>query len=385
MRAAALLSPTHPDLPPLLMRSGEARFEAGNFAEASEAISRAGELAERSGDIGGAATAEVERLRFSYETGSAGSADQVRVRVDELLGVLDDAGHEAGAARAWRLIALMDAVAGRFGSAEEALLHMVDHAARSGDEVLEVRMLQNLAVLAPVGPTPVDVAIPRCEEVLARVESDRRAAANTRRALAQLHAMIGDLDTARLLYSGARSTLLELGWRLDAALVSLDSGPIELLVGDPAVAESELQRDYEALAAMGDAFYLPTTTAFLSEALYRQGRVDEAEGRAQECSRSADPDDLAPQVLWRAVQARIDAGRGGADALALAQEAVSLSEASDGPILQADALLALAEVATALGEDDIARDAAGRAMERYEAKGSRAGMARVERLMTDTA
>lgn len=233
-----------------------------------------------------------------------------------------------------------------------------------------------------MGPTPVDEAISLCADILSRVESDRRAAANTKRSLAQLHAMAGDIDTARELYRGARSTLDRLGWRHDARLVSHDSGPIELLVGDPAVAERELQGDYDTLVDMGDTFFRPTTAAFLAEALYRQGRFGEAEARAHESADRADPDDLAPQVLWRGVMAMIGAGRGDADALARAREAVAMSAASDAPVLQAGALLALAETALLLGERDLAADAAARAAQLYEAKGSIAGVARARDLVS---
>jgi class 3 adenylate cyclase/tetratricopeptide (TPR) repeat protein len=380
-RAADLLDESHPDLPGLLLRAGESSFETGDFDGSAKALERSASLAEAAGDAGAAAAARAERLRVAYLTGNAGSSEEVEAQAARLLEILEAQEHDPGLARLWRLRAMIEVVAARFGAAEEAALRMVAHAARAGDEVLEVRTLQNIAALAHVGPTPVDEAIALCEEILSRVESDRRAAANTRRSLAQLHAMAGDIGTARELYRGARSTLDRLGWRHDAALVSLDSGPIELLAGDPAVAERELQGDYDTLADMGDTFFRPTTAAFLAEALYRQGRFDEAEARAQESADTADPDDLAPQVLWRGVMAMIEARRGEAGALVRAREAVAMSEGSDAPILQAGAFLALAETALLLGERGLAAEAAAKAAQRYEAKGSTAGVARAGRLL----
>lgn len=381
-RSADLLADDHPDLPSLLLRAGEAKFETGDFDDSAAALERAADLAAASGDRGGEAAARTERLRVAYLTGTAGSTDEVQATAAELLRALEDTGHEHGLARIWRLRAMIEAVAARFGPAEEAALRMVAHAARAGDEVLEIRTLQNIAAIAHIGPTPVSEATAICEEILERVESDRRASANTRRSLAQLHAMAADIDGARELYQGVRATLDELGWRHDAALVSLDSGPIELLAGDPAIAEAELRRDYDALTEMGDEFFKPTTAAYLAEALLRQGRVDDARALAEESSATADPDDVWPQVVWRGVLARIEAGFGDHNALHRAREAVSLAETSDAPTLQGDAYLALAEVAAVLGDTSTVEQARKTAISRYEAKGSTAGVGRVNRLVT---
>ena len=382
-RSSELLPHTDPALPPLLLRAAEARFETGGFEAARDAAEASAQLAAALGDAGAAAAAAVERLRMGYLTGTAGTTAEVMAEADRLRHTLEAEDHPAGLARLWRLLTTAEVVAARFGPAEAAALTMVEQAARAGDEVLATRMLQNLAVLAPVGPTPVPEAIARCDGILERVGDDRRAAANTRRALAQLHAMAGDIERSRALYREARATLEDLGWRHDAALVSLDSGPAELLAGDPAMAEGELRGDYEALKVMGDTFFVPTTAVFLGEALYRQGRHDEARALAAECAETADPDDLAPQVLWRGLQARVDTVAGDhAAARTLAEEAVALSEGSDGPTLRAEALLALSEVAAMAGDPDAAVAAAIAAGDLYAAKQSPIGVGRALRAQT---
>ena len=380
-RSADLLDLGHPDLPWLLLRTGEARFETGDFPGSTEALQRAVAAAEAIGDQGMASAAQAEALRVAYLTGAAGSSAAVEAEVDRLHELLESAHHDSGLARLWRLRMMIAAVAERFGDAEEAALRMIAHASRAGDEVMELRTLQSLAGLAHIGPTPVVEAIRLCEEILERVESDRRAAANTRKALAQLHAMTGDIDTARLLYRGARQTLESLGWAHDAAVVSLDSGPIELLAGDPEVAESELRGDYKALDAMGDDFFKPTTVAYLAEAVYRQGRIDEAETLARESERTADPDDVGPQVIWRSVIAKVLGNRGDEDAVGVAREAIELSMSSDAPLLRADAWLALGEAALALGDASTVAEARREAITYYEAKGSSAGVDRTTRLI----
>ena len=160
---------------------------------------------------------------------------------------------------------------------DEAAERMIEQARLAGDRPMELRALPALATCAQLGPTPVPEAIAIVEGVLAELEGDRKAEAYTLRALANLEAMRGRFDEARALYQASRATLDDLGWRFDAALTSaIASGPVELIAGDLVAAERELRRDYEALSAMGERNYISTTKAFLAEALYRQGRDEEA-------------------------------------------------------------------------------------------------------------
>ncbi len=100
-------------------------------------------------------------------------------------------------------------------------------------------------------------------------------------ALAHLRAMVGDFELARDDYRRGRAILEELGLRFDASLISIDSGPVELLAGDPVAAEAELRKDYEALDAMGERNYISTIAGLLAEALYRQERFEVAAGVRQ--------------------------------------------------------------------------------------------------------
>ena len=74
--------------------------------------------------------------------------------------------------------------------------------------------------------------------------------------LAHLRAMVGDFERARDDYRRGRAILEELGLRFDASTISIDSGLVELLAGDPVAAEAELRKDYEALDAMGERNYI---------------------------------------------------------------------------------------------------------------------------------
>ena len=165
--------------------------------------------------------------------------------------------------------------------------------------------------------------------------------------------------------------LEELGWSFQAALTSLDSGPIELLAGAPAAAERELRRDYEALHAMGERNYITTVAAFLAEALYRQERYEDADTLAAFSAEVAAADDLGTQILWRGVRAKLSARTGSFDEAArVASQEVELSRRSDSIVGQADALMDLAEVMRIAGRGDDAATATTEALRLYERKGA---------------
>jgi ATP/maltotriose-dependent transcriptional regulator MalT len=248
---------------------------------------------------------------------------------------------------------------------------MLDHARASGDRLMEIRGLPALAQIARYGPLPVDDALARCEDLLTHAKDDRRAEAAILRVIAHLRAMQGDFETAREIYHRVRRTLLELGWNFNAALVSIDSGPIELLADDPVAAERELRQDYETLTQMGERNYIGTTAAYLAEALYRQDRLEEAGVLAAFSEETAAEDDLAGQYLWRQVKAKLLARGGDLEGGArLAAEAVALTERSDDPTDQANALVDLADVHELAGRTPEAIEALRHALERHEAKGN---------------
>jgi predicted ATPase/class 3 adenylate cyclase len=383
-RAADLLPAGSAERPQLAIEAGEALTEAGDLAEADRSFERAIEEARDLGDEPLEVSARVGRLYLHYITAGEEPEATVIERVRAAIEVLEPAGAHRGLSRAWRVLTNVHFAGCRYLDARVAAERMISEARLAGDRLTESRVLPALVICAQLGPTPVPEAIAIAQRVLGEVEGDRKAEATTCRALANLEAMRGRFDEARALYRRSRATFDELGSRFDAALTSAAaSGPVELIAEDAEAAEAELRRDYDALAAMGERNYISTTAAFLAEALYRQGRDDEAMRLTEESERIAAADDVATQYLWRSVRAKLVARRGDADAAeTLSNEAVAIIGAAQDPDSQAYAAIDRAEVYRLAGRWPDALEAASAAEALFVLKGNSASAARARAMRT---
>jgi class 3 adenylate cyclase/tetratricopeptide (TPR) repeat protein len=381
-RASALLPADSSDRPVLQTEAGEALTEAGELGAADEVLGEAIDGAVALGDRSIEMTARLVRQYLHYITEGDEPEAQVLEGVEAAIGILEAAGDHRGLTRAWRLLTNVHFAGCRYLDAEVAARRMIDEARLAGDRPMELRVLPALATCAQLGPTPVPEAIAIVERVLPELGGDRKSEAYTLRALANLEAMRGRFDVARSLYRRSRETLTELGWRFDAALTSaIASGPVELIAGDASAAERELRRDYEALAAMGERNYISTTAAFLAEALYRQGRDDEALRMTEESEEIAADDDVATQYLWRSVRAKLIARQGRfEEAESLARAAIVIIGAAQDPDSQGYAAIDLAEVLRLAGRHDDAIAAAENAAALFEQKANSSSAARARSL-----
>ena len=370
-RAARVLGERDAERPRLLVSAGEAYLEIGEFSTADEVLRTAIAQAESLGDRPLSTTADLVRLQLHLRSEASTSIDdverQTRAAVENLA-AYDDA---MALARAWRLLELANGVSGRYEAAGDANARAIEYARRAGDRVLEMRLYASSSQVALSGPMPASEGIARCEELIRMGEGDRRGQAVTLAALAHLRAMVGDFDRARDDYRRGRSILEELGLRFDASLISIDSGPVEMLAGDPAAAEAELRKDYDALDAMGERNYISSTAGLLAEAMYRQGRFDDAARHAAFCEEIAAPSDVYSQALWRGVRGKLLARDGSPDeGIELARSGVVATRASDDIEGQANALFFLAEAQAVAGRLDGAARTADEARALFEAKGN---------------
>jgi class 3 adenylate cyclase/tetratricopeptide (TPR) repeat protein len=373
LRRAAALLPTNDRMRLELLPSlGEALGEIGEFAWAEvfldEAIAGAGEIGEPSL----LASADLARLLVASHGTEGWSQDEVVRRAETAIPVFREGGDDAGLALAYRLLAWAHGTACRYGDATAAAERAIEHATRAGDERQRNRAATQYAIAALYGPLPVSEAIARCEEIIEEVRDDHRSRGLVLGLLGCLEAMRGDFERARTLCSDGRAFLQELGRSVVAASTSQDSCTVEMLAGDPAAAERDLRRDYEALTEMGEAYLLSTIAGELARAVYAQDRLDEAVELTRLAEQYSAPDDVTSQALWRSVRAKVLARRGEADeALPLAREAVTMLRTTDALVWQGNALADEAEVLRLLDRDaPVARSLLDEALELFERKGN---------------
>jgi tetratricopeptide (TPR) repeat protein len=196
--------------------------------------------------------------------------------------------------------------------------------------------------------------------------------ANVARYVAVLEAMRGNFADARALVREARAAYEDLGMRLMAhTAISLAYGAIGLLAADYRAAGIELRAGLDALEVMGERGYLSSVAAFLAQALYGEGRLDEADDMARLAQASASPDDLFSQVVARGTRAKVCANHGAhEEAERYAREAVELAAATDALDLHGNALVDLADTLSLAGRNQEAATCVAEALRLYELKGN---------------
>jgi DNA-binding SARP family transcriptional activator len=366
-RSVALLPPDDPfrvELVPSL------RVIQGlpDLSWADRVLTEAVEAAATSGDRGLAAHALVQRGFLRLFTGSEVTPSELFDVANRAIAVFGELGDELGLARAWRLVAQTHYLDRRAASSAEASEQALIHARRARDRFEEREIVRYLVVALLLGPAPAVEAFARCDELLAERWDDLLLPAEVSGAAAALLAMQGRAADADELIAAARTATEDAG---ESIWVITQWYSYVILYGDATSAEAELRPAYQALGRIGETGHFSTIAHALANAVYRQGRYDEAEQLIEECERASGPNDVHSQVLWRSTRAKVFARRHAFDeAERLAREAVEFAETSDFLPAHADALADLAEVLALMGRPDEAAHALDGAIEIYERKGN---------------
>jgi predicted ATPase/class 3 adenylate cyclase len=379
LRATALLPPLDLERLQLFPDLGEALLQIGEVAQAESLLEDAVATAELAGAAALVAKIEVVRVLVRRVSGEeANWNEQALAAATEAIAVCEEAGDDAGLARAWRMIAAGHGNAGRFGEAGKSMERALEHARRAGDVRQERRTSTGYALLLTYGPTPVPDAVALCEEMAERVAGDRQAEAALLCVIGHLRALTGEFEPARELMRTSRALFEELELQVDAATMALLAAHVEFLAGDPSAAESELRRGYDVLDRLGDRYYLPTFAGLLARALLLQGRPEEAAELTSIAEDRARCDDVDAQALWRSARAKLLARSGDLEvAEELALEAVDVLASTDAVFFQVAALSELAEVQLVGGHVAEATTTVDAALALAEAKQSAVLVARL--------
>jgi class 3 adenylate cyclase len=371
-RAAGLMSLQDPRRLNLLPSLGRGLIEAGEWDSADSLLSEAVAVARGTGERGIAADATVALCYLRLHAPPLKSHEEVERELEDAINVFEELQDKAGLARALSLAGLMRHWRGEAAAAITDLERAARYAHEASDRAQETESLRGVLVTATFGPTPVESVLKRLEDIRREVKGDRRSEVSILAMRAWLEAMRGRFEAARDSIAEAKVRAEELGLKMIlAASVLSVAGQIELLAGDPAAAERALRPACETLERMGDMGHFTTVAPYLADALYAQGRGDEAMASIELASSYGMKDDLDAQAGWRRALAKLLAQRGDLEeAERLAREATALAARTDFLYLRAHASADLAEVLRLGGRPEESAAALEDAIRLHEQKGN---------------
>jgi DNA-binding SARP family transcriptional activator len=356
----------------------------GDHRKARELAAEGIRLARASGERRLEARLRVERQLMIWTDAEASAADETSDELAQAVPLFEQEQDSRGLAAAWLLTAKKQMLMLRYARVEDPLLRAVRHSQLAGDHDRARQALYQLGLAYVYGPTPVSEAVRCCWELGREAGDNRSMHAIVRDWVACLEAMRGEFVRAEELLGEVAATLEDLGptvgwvpWTTHREIVAL----VASLLGDHARAEASYRGGLQALEEAGATGVASSEVAYLADAVFEQGRDDEAEALTKVSEQLATrADDLLSQLLWRSVRAKVVARRGRVDeALRLSQEAVELVVRTDALNDQANAWMDRGAVLWMAGDHDGARAAVRHAFDGYTRKGNlvAAGRARL--------
>ena len=387
-RARALPLPKDTAYAELLQEFAGAVYDSGDLAECKAVLKEALGVARALADERLTLRAEIDLAGLAAETDPDYPLGEWGGIVERAIPVFESLGDTRGLVRCYsNLWAFHCWNECQFDRARAAADRGLEHAKRSGDESATRRFLSCLAQSTMYGRTPAEQGIRRCEELLKEAGELGTSVAWIMLSLGVLLAMQTRFKEARSLADRGRRMLTNLGHHLQAANLGMEAGQIELLAGDPIAAERVLREGYEGLSQAGETGRFSTLAARLGEAMYAQGRDEEAEEASRVSEEAAADADLMSQTMFRALRAKVFARRGDCDrAERLAREALQLAaRLSEAPNVAADTAMALAEVLRVCGRSEEAGSVIEGAVRLYEQKGNVVSAAKARALLDELA
>jgi DNA-binding SARP family transcriptional activator len=381
-RASSLLEIEDVARRDLLTELGLVHWRAGDLRAVEDALGKALEAAVWADDRRAELRARVELAYLRLFREPEGGGDDLLSLTAQAIPVLERAEDDRTLGVIWDMLAWVHGgLHCRYRESAEAAERAMDYYARAGWPLTPC--LQELAVSLYFGPLPVADGLRRCSVLLEH--ADRGGEAHVIVFQAGLEAMAGRFDTARSLASRALATYEELDWvdKIWANYAPI-AADIELLAGEYSEAERLLEKSCGRLESWGEQARLATQGAQLGEALYRQGKFEQAARWAAVAERSAASDDASAQFSWRALRAKVLAREGALErAQTLSRKAAEIAAGTDAVTQHAHVLLDAAEVATISGRARAGIEPAERAIRLLEGKGNVASLERARALLRE--
>jgi tetratricopeptide (TPR) repeat protein len=367
-RALAVLPDGHPGQKALQLALCDALAEAGELQRGTRILIQVAAAAAATNDLTIAWRARIQLALMQQRTNTMSSDDALRL-VEEAVAALTPIGDDAGLAIAWQLAGQVQNLLGGMDELRAVMQRALGHARRAGNVRLETESVFWIGQSAFFGNRSLSQSMDICSDLVDAAQTPLQRA-HARFWLAAIRGVSGELSDARLELEEARRTYHELGLETLRAGTAMACALVELHAGDPVLAEEILREGDAVLEAAGEKGFRCTLLAYLSEALYQQGRYEEAERVVAESEAISSPEDAVNLLLLATLKARLFARRRDyVRAEQAAREAVATAGDSKFRFALEDALMGLAEILLLAGRGEEARRPTQQALELYERRG----------------
>ncbi len=366
-RALALTLRRDPEWAEAARRAGEVRLARGRLTQARELLQEVLAAATADADTRTAMHVRLDRATADPQPPLVRRAGLPRAAPPGC----GAARARPGGARAAIRVAQESQLHGRHAKAMRLLIRALEHAIRADAEPERAMALGAMGVSLWHGPVPADVAIRRCQELLAEHVGRRAVRMSLSCPLAVLHALSGDFGTAARQLAIADDIGSSSGHAEAALFLPFFAATIQTLAGHDDHAAALLRQALAAAHTCGDGGMLGAIQLHLARGLRSRGADAEARDLLRTVGGGSAPSAAADAY---GVRARL-AARGGleGEALRLAGEALAEARRTDSPVLLATAHLDRAHTLVAVGRRREAGSAAARAAALFGRKGHEAG------------
>jgi predicted ATPase/DNA-binding SARP family transcriptional activator len=347
----------------LLRLLGAVLFEGGDLDQADTVLSEGAEIAAAAGAPAVGARIRVLRADIANLQG-LGNAEAL-AECETAAAVAESEGELDGLAEALTAAGRLRFWLGDIPASHVALERAISCSRQSGLRRTQMRASHWLAVTFSLLAIPADTGVARAEQLLQDAEGDLWAEADLLKPLCVLYAHIGRVADARAAIDRSQSIFTGFGAKVALAESTIPAAITGLIIGDPAYAERQARQGHEAWRDLGGhGGYVVDLAVLLANALYAQGRFDEAQQLIDQAN--AEPS-TATVSTTRLAEAKLLARR---DQFTAARQLVGQAEArlssTSLPYLQADALTARAEVEQLAGAPGQATASLRAALRIYE-------------------
>jgi predicted ATPase/class 3 adenylate cyclase len=347
----------------LMRLLGAVLCDIGDVDQADAVLSEGSQLAAAAG--ASALQARIRILRADVEDLQGTSFAETLAECEKAAAVLESDGDLEGLAEALTSVGKVRYWLGDVTGSEEVLERAITCARQSGNHRAQMRASHWLAVTFSVMPIPVDAALARAEQLLSEAGGDLWAEADLLKPTSVLYAYIGRSADARAAIDRSQSIFASFGAQFMLAESAIPASLVGLITADPEAAERYAQAGREIFRTMGQGGgFAVDLTCLLADALYDQGRFDEAQQMLDQARAASHPDKAGITSL---TQAKLLARQGQVEAARqLAGQEEALLSPSSLPIEHATVLETKAEIERLAGAPAQAAASLRAAIEIYD-------------------